>query len=56
LFAFMIEDRFRRGDGVTVLVKSGADGEFRAGNLLPGQYDLAITSSGFQPFMASHST
>src|ERR1700680_716930 len=32
---------------VAVSVKSGADGEFRAGNLLPGKYDVAVSSSGF---------
>ena len=36
--------------GVAVSVKSGSDGEFRAGNLLPGQYDITINSSGFQPY------
>ncbi|MCU1252437.1 MAG: Cna domain protein [Edaphobacter sp.] len=35
---------------VAVSVKSGADGEFRAGNLLPGKYDVAVSSSGFQSY------
>jgi Carboxypeptidase regulatory-like domain len=33
-----------------VSVKAGAGGEFRAGNLLPGDYDLVISSAGFQPY------
>ena len=36
--------------GVAVSLKSGDSGEFRAGNLLPGKYDLAVSSSGFQPY------
>ncbi len=36
--------------GVAVQVTTGSSGEFRAANLLPGQYDLAISSSGFQPY------
>jgi Carboxypeptidase regulatory-like domain/TonB dependent receptor len=36
--------------GVAVAVTTGSSGEFRAPNLLPGQYDLAVSSSGFQPF------
>jgi hypothetical protein len=36
--------------GVAVSVTTGSSGEFRAANLLPGQYDLAINSSGFQPY------
>ncbi len=36
--------------GVAVVVKSGSAGEFRAGNLLPGSYELAVTSQGFQPY------
>src|SRR5258708_15266616 len=36
--------------GVTVSVKSGTDGEFRAGNLLPGKYDIAVNSSCFRPY------
>ena len=36
--------------GVAVSVTTGSSGEFRATNLLPGQYDLAINSSGFQPY------
>src|SRR6266478_6339816 len=36
--------------GVAVSVKSGAGGEFRAGNLLPGLYDIAVSSSGFQSY------
>jgi hypothetical protein len=35
---------------VAVSVKSGADGEFRFGNLLPGKYDVAVSSSGFQSY------
>jgi hypothetical protein len=35
---------------VAVSVKSGADGEFRAGNLLPGKYDVAVSSTGFQSY------
>ena len=38
------------GTGVAVSVKSGSEGEFRAGNLLPGQYSLAVSAAGFQPF------
>jgi hypothetical protein len=34
--------------GVVVSVKSGSDGEFRAANLLPGEYNVAVSSSGFQ--------
>jgi hypothetical protein len=36
--------------GVSVSLKAGDSGEFRAGNLLPGKYDLAVTSAGFQPY------
>ncbi len=36
--------------GVTVSINSGESGEFRAKNLLPGSYDLVVTSSGFQPY------
>jgi hypothetical protein len=36
--------------GVAVSLTSGDSGEFRAGNLLPGKYDLAVSSSGFQPY------
>jgi hypothetical protein len=36
--------------GVAVSVKAGDNGEFRAGNLLPGKYDLAVSSAGFQPY------
>jgi hypothetical protein len=36
--------------GVAVSTKSGAGGEFRASNLLPGKYDLAVSSAGFQPY------
>jgi hypothetical protein len=35
--------------GVAVSIKSGAAGEFRAGNLLPGKYDLTVSSAGFEP-------
>jgi hypothetical protein len=38
------------GTGVAVSMKAGADGGFRASNLLPGKYDLAVSSSGFQPY------
>jgi hypothetical protein len=36
--------------GVATSMKSGAAGEFRASNLLPGQYDLTVTSAGFEPY------
>ena len=36
--------------GVVVSIKSGSDGEFRAGNLLPGEYNVAVSSSGFQTY------
>jgi hypothetical protein len=36
--------------GVVVSMKSGSAGEFRASNLLPGQYDLAVSSPGFEPY------
>lgn len=36
--------------GVVVSMKSGSAGEFRASNLLPGQYDLAVSSAGFEPY------
>ena len=36
--------------GVATSMKSGAAGEFRASNLLPGQYDLSVTSAGFEPY------
>ncbi len=36
--------------GVASTVKAGTAGEFRVGNLLPGKYDLVVSSSGFQPF------
>src|SRR5258708_9272333 len=36
--------------GVVVSLKAGDSGEFRASNLLPGKYDLAVTSTGFQPY------
>src|SRR3979490_985512 len=39
-----------KATGVVVSVKSGTAGEFRAGNLLPGQYDIAVSSSGFQSY------
>ena len=38
------------GTGVVVSVTTGSSGEFRAPNLLPGQYDIAVSSAGFQPF------
>jgi hypothetical protein len=36
--------------GVAVSINSGESGEFRAKNLLPGSYDLVVSSSGFQPY------
>ena len=36
--------------GVAVDVKAGSSGEFRAGNLLPGKYDITVNSQGFQPY------
>jgi Carboxypeptidase regulatory-like domain/TonB dependent receptor len=36
--------------GVAISMKSGSAGEFRASNLLPGQYDLAVSSAGFEPY------
>jgi hypothetical protein len=36
--------------GVATSMKSGSAGEFRASNLLPGQYDLTVTSAGFEPY------
>jgi Carboxypeptidase regulatory-like domain/TonB dependent receptor len=36
--------------GVSISVKAGSAGEFRAGNLLPGKYDVVVNSAGFQPF------
>ncbi|HEX3968358.1 MAG TPA: TonB-dependent receptor [Edaphobacter sp.] len=36
--------------GVAASMKSGSAGEFRASNLLPGQYDLAVSSAGFEPY------
>jgi hypothetical protein len=36
--------------GVTISLKTGDSGEFRASNLLPGKYDLAASSPGFQPY------
>ncbi len=36
--------------GVAVALKTGSAGEFRAINLLPGSYDLAVSSAGFQPY------
>jgi hypothetical protein len=36
--------------GVVVSVTAGSSGEFRAGNLLPGKYDLVVNSGGFQPY------
>jgi hypothetical protein len=36
--------------GVAVSLKTGTDGDFHAGNLLPGQYDVAVSSSGFQAY------
>ncbi|WP_158942296.1 carboxypeptidase regulatory-like domain-containing protein [Granulicella sp. S190] len=36
--------------GVATTEKAGTSGEFRVGNLLPGKYDLVVSSSGFQPF------
>ncbi len=36
--------------GTEVVVKSGSSGEFRASNLLPGKYDLMVSSPGFQPY------
>jgi len=35
---------------VAVEVKAGSSGEFRAGNLLPGKYDLVVSSAGFTPY------
>jgi hypothetical protein len=35
---------------VAVAVKAGTGGEFRASNLLPGDYDLVVSSPGFQPY------
>jgi hypothetical protein len=39
-----------QGTGVAVSVKAGSSGEFRAGNLLPGNYDLVVDSPGFQSY------
>src|ERR1700756_5732053 len=36
--------------GVVVSVKPGSDGEFGAGNLLPGDYNVAVNPSGFQTY------
>ena len=38
------------GTGVAVSTSAGAAGEFRAANLLPGNYDLVVNSTGFQPY------
>jgi hypothetical protein len=35
---------------VVTEVKAGSGGEFRFGNLLPGKYDLVVSSQGFQPY------
>jgi hypothetical protein len=36
--------------GVVVAIKAESNGEFRAGNLLPGKYDIVAKSPGFAPF------
>jgi hypothetical protein len=36
--------------GVAVTIKSGSAGEYRASNLLAGAYDVAVSSTGFQPY------
>jgi hypothetical protein len=36
--------------GVIVSITAGSGGEFRASNLLPGKYDLAVSSPGFQTY------
>jgi hypothetical protein len=36
--------------GAAISIKAGSAGEFRASNLLPGKYDLAVNSPGFQPY------
>jgi hypothetical protein len=36
--------------GAVISIKAGSGGEFRASNLLPGKYDLAVNSQGFQPY------
>ncbi len=36
--------------GVSVSVKSGSAGEYRAGNLLPATYDIVVSMTGFQPY------
>ena len=34
---------------VAVTIKSGSAGQYRASNLLPGQYDINVVAGGFQP-------
>ncbi len=36
--------------GTIVSITAGSAGEFRASNLLPGRYDLAASSPGFQTY------
>jgi hypothetical protein len=38
------------GTGVVTTIKGESNGEFRAGNLLPGTYDLEVKSPGFNPY------
>src|SRR5579871_3880432 len=42
--------------GVTVASVSGKDGEFRFSNLLPGDYDIAGSASGFATFVLKNFT
>src|ERR1700756_3055093 len=36
--------------GVAVSVQATSGGEYRAGNLLPGSYQIVVNSPGFQPY------
>ena len=36
--------------GVAVTTSAGSAGEYRANNLLPGRYDIAVNASGFQRY------
>ena len=36
--------------GVATTLETGSSGEYHASNLLPGNYDIAVNATGFQPY------
>lgn len=44
------------GTGETRTVLTGATGHYSVPNIVPGQYTVSVTSSGFEKFIATHNT